>query len=136
MKPAYLQSKALVKHGQNLCFLCERNNSPIYYLNGKYLCESCIDITHSLIINRIIQPTSDIESALFSLLFVLEKEMRFTRETLNKTGELSAMQEILKTKIEMIDAFPRKFEGVNEALTNKYLDLINQYKTLLTLFLS
>ncbi|ODS04456.1 hypothetical protein [Vibrio scophthalmi] len=135
MKPAYLQSELEVKYNQRLCFLCEKNNSYIYVFNSKCLCESCIDIAHGLITNRMVKPTSDIESELFSLLFVLEREMEFTRYTLNKTSELSEIQEMLKSNIEIIDALPRTFTDVSETLINQYIDKINQYKTMLQLFI-
>lgn len=119
-----------------VCLLCGRSNKPVHCFNGNDICESCIDIMYHLIQSCMIKPTTGVEETLFSLLFYLEKEIAFNREILNGTVDLSSVQSILNTKIQMLDELPIDFTGVNAGLTAKYQDLINQYRIMLTMFIS
>ena len=120
----------------NLCFLCENDKNIVHRFNNVGLCEFCVDVVFDSKTDNSVASLSILDQGMASSILLLEKEMQLTRNILNKTTNLDAVQSILNTQTKMIDDLPRDILGVKPELIKKYSNTICTYKTLISLFIT
>ncbi|MEG3695488.1 hypothetical protein V5098_20425 [Vibrio coralliirubri] len=116
------------------CTFCSRSDVKLILLGANRACSSCIETAYHLVSVEKLLPKNQVEEAVLSLIFFLETDLVFTRQTLKSLTLNDDVQNIIQQKRERLDSIVTNYEDVDERYLKKIEILLGEHRSLLNLY--
>ncbi|MFA0193757.1 hypothetical protein AB4501_22310 [Vibrio sp. 10N.222.55.E8] len=119
---------------QNKCAFCSRSDVDLILLGSGRSCSSCLIIAHDLVNVVRFSPSNKVEEVVLSLIFFLETDLIFTRQTLKSLTLNDDVLNLVKQKREKLEKVVVNYKNVDAKYLKKIESLLGEHKSLLNLY--
>ena len=116
------------------CTFCSRSDVKLILLGANRACSSCIETAYHLVSVEKFLPKNQVEEAVLSLIFFLETDLVFTRQTLKSLTLSDKIQSLVKKKRETLESVETYYENIDTRYLKKIESLLREHKSLLNLY--